>query len=271
MIWPSVEAVFLRWNWQFEGLAFCMYADILGLVTTGVGNLLPEDVAVILPWKHPDGTAATEDEIRDAWSVINKNMEAAKRGADYACTLTDLRLSLEAVQALVEDRLEQNAEFLAKRFPDFPDWPADAQLATLSMAWAMGPAFAFPKFEAAVKAWDFRTAAVESKINATGNAGVVPRNAADFALFNAAAAKVEDGGDYSALSFDYTNLPDGRTFGQPAPGGAADTAIPWTAVAIGAALGVAGLAVFAPGALPLGELVGWLLGRSKRGRLQPGQ
>ncbi len=269
MIWPAVVAIFLRWNWQFEGLAFCMYADILGLPTTGVGNLLPEDVALILPWKHPDGTAATKDEISAAWHLINKNMEAAKKGADYACTLTDLRLSMEAVEALVEDRLEQNAEFLTNRFPDFPDWPADAQLATLSMAWAMGPAFDFPKFEEAVQSWDFHTAALESKINAAGNPGVVPRNSADLALFNAAAVKVANGGDYSELTFDYSNLRDGRTFGQPAPGGAADSAIPWTAVAVGAALGLAGLAVFVPGALPLGELVGFFAGRSTRGRVQP--
>lgn len=278
MIWPAVEEIFLRWNWQYEGLAFCMYADILGLVTTGVGNLLPLEVALILPWKHPDGSDASEGEIREAWETIDHNMEAARRGAAYACTLTDLRLSREAVEALVQDRLEQNAEVLVKRFPDFPDWPADAQLAVLSMAWAMGAGFNFPKFEALINAGDFAGAAAESKIKEAGNPGVVPRNAENKRLLLAAAQKAANGGDYSQLTPDYSGLRDGLTFGEPAPGGEGDSKIPWTSVAIGAAVGVAALAFFAPATLlaPMAAaeaLGGWIVRAigGKRGRLQPGK
>lgn len=281
MIWPSVEEVFYRWTAQYEGVAFCMYADILGLVTTGVGNLLPLEVALVLPWKHPDGTLASRGEIEEAWNTINGNEEAARRGARYACTLTDLRLSEEAVDALVRDRLEQNAEILARRFPAFADWPADAQLAVLSMAWAMGAGFHFPKFQSAINAGDFAAAAAESTINATGNPGVVPRNAENERLLLAADDLWRNGGDFSRLSFDYSHLGRGLTFGDPAPGGEADRAIEWTPIAIGAALGVAALAIVAPGALlaPMAALeagalwIGRAFGRmlGDRGRLLPGQ
>ena len=285
MIQAEVVDVFYRWNGQYEGVAFCMYADILGLATTGVGNLIPLAVALVLPWKHPDGSPASEAEIEDAWSQIQGNMEAAKRGADYACTLTDLRLSREGVEALVQDRLEQNAVILAGRFPQFPDWPADAQLAVLSMAWAMGAGFKFPKFEASIKAGDFRAAAEESAINATGNPGVIPRNKENKKLLLAAADLWENGGDFSRLSFDYSGLPEPRTFGEPAPGGegGSDARIPWTEIAIGAALGAAALALVAPGVLTqivapvvtgvdaVREAVKNLITGGRRGRLQPGK
>lgn len=285
MIQPEVVDVFYRWNGQYEGVAFCMYADILGLATTGVGNLIPLAVALVLPWKHPDGSPASEGEIEDAWNKIQGNMEAAKRGADYACTLTDLRLSREGVEALVQDRLDQNAVILAGRFPQFPDWPADAQLAVLSMAWAMGAGFKFPKFEASIKAGDFRAAAEESAINATGNPGVIPRNKENKRLLVAAADLWDNGGDFSRLSFDYSRLPEPRTFGEPAPGGdgGSDTRIPWTEIAIGAALGAAALAVVAPGVLvqivapavagvdAVRDAVKNLLLGGRRGRLQPGK
>jgi GH24 family phage-related lysozyme (muramidase) len=220
MIWPAVAEVFFRWNARYEGVVYCLYADILGLATTGVGNLVPDlFTSLQLPWKHADGTPATPEEIEEAWFSIQKNMEAAKKGAAYACTLTDLRLTEEDVEVLVAWRLEQMAEHLVKRFPDFPDWPADAQLATLSMAWAMGPGFKFPKFEAAVKAYDFRAAAEESAINATGNPGVVPRNAENKRLFLAAADRLDEGADPSRLSFDYSGLVPPKGIGGAAAGG----------------------------------------------------
>ena len=49
-------------------------------------------------------------------------------------------------------KLGQMDAYLAKRFPEWEEWPADAQLATLSMAWACGPAFRFPRLEAALRA-----------------------------------------------------------------------------------------------------------------------
>jgi hypothetical protein len=85
--------------------------------------------------------------------------------------------------------MDQTENFLKSRteFAEFDDWPADAQLGLLSMAWALGPAFRFLNFQAACQARDFRTAAVESHMNDTNNPGLRPRNKANFQLFESAA------------------------------------------------------------------------------------
>ena len=88
---------------------------------------------------------------------------------------------------------------LARRFPDLPTWPASAQLAVLSLAWACGPGFRFPKTEAAIRTQDWATAAEEGVINSVGNPGVIPRNKANRQLFLAAAHVVAIGGDRSVL------------------------------------------------------------------------
>ena len=74
-------------------------------------------------------------------------------------------------------------------FQSFDTWPADAQLALLSMAWAMGPGGpgGFPHFRAGCQALDFKTAAAQCQMNAAGNPGLVPRNQANVTLFSNAA------------------------------------------------------------------------------------
>ena len=267
VIWPSVREVFYPWTAQYEGVIFWMYADILGLVTTGVGNLIdPVGLALPLPWQRPDGSAASEGEIRDAWQAVKDSPDAARLGAGYARGLTDLTLSEGAVVELVDRRLLQNADVLASRFPGFWAWPADAQLATLSMAWAMGPGFDFPRFADAVDRLDFVTAAAECTIREAGNPGVVPRNQADRALFLAAADVLATDGDPSRLTFDYSGLR--RPKAGPAAPLAVRSRVPWGAVGLGLAVGVVGLALVAPGTLTsglasIGQLAASLVPRRK--------
>ena len=60
-------------------------------------------------------------------------------------------------------------------FQKFDEWPADAQLALHSMAWAMGSAFAargkWPHFRAACAKMDFDLAADNCKMSEAGNPG----------------------------------------------------------------------------------------------------
>ena len=62
----------------------------------------------------------------------------------------------DAINDLIQKRLSDNESFLKRHSPfaDFEDWPADAQLAVLSMAWAMGAGgvLGFSKFCAACSA-----------------------------------------------------------------------------------------------------------------------
>lgn len=185
---PSVREAFLRYTVPLEGRVQCMYLDVKGLVTTGIGNLIdtPQEAAR-LPWLRQTGAYATRDEIVTEWARVKHDPDAARLGHRYALRITTLRLSEDAVNELVYGKLDANDAFLARRFPAWDTWPADAQLATHSLAWACGPAFRFPRCEAALRRRDFLEAATECRIDERGNPGVVPRNAAQKVLYRNAA------------------------------------------------------------------------------------
>lgn len=180
-----------------------MYPDVKNLVSTGLGNLIdPISLALPLPFVRSDGTPATPAEIVTEWHRIKtlppdaKGRTAAQLGHLYAKPFTTLRLTNGGIERLVNAKLASNEIVLKRCFRDFDDWPADAQLATLSMAWAVGPAFwspaagrgYFPKLTAALRALDFRTAAVECFMPEEATiGGLRPRNKANRILYTNAA------------------------------------------------------------------------------------
>lgn len=171
-----------------EGVVPWMYLDILGLVTTAIGNLIdPRQYAMKLPWRRRDGGLATPAEIITEWERVKNTPALAKWGHRAAEQVTSLRLDPEGIEQVVFGKLHEMNGRLAARFPQFEDWPADAQLATLSMSWACGPAFRFPRLEAALRDYDFATAAEHCHINEAGNPGLVPRNRANKMLYRNAA------------------------------------------------------------------------------------
>ena len=196
----SVRDAFFTFNVGNEGLILFLYADSKNLITAGVGNLadtIPR--ALALPLRRPDGTLASPAEIEADWWAVRNHPDAARLGAPLAAKLTRLRMTREDVVALVAKRRDQNAAELARRFPGFPSWPASAQMATMSLAWAAGTGFAFPKCAAALAVGDFATAAVECKIDESKTKGVVHRNASNRALFLAAAWVADTGADPEPL------------------------------------------------------------------------
>jgi GH24 family phage-related lysozyme (muramidase) len=193
-VYPSVQYYLPRFSQAFEGRVTHMYLDIKGLVTVGVGNLIdPVELALALPFrfKNSAGTAADREQIAAEWQAIKSDPSLGEQGAPACAPLTALELSDEAIDALIAQRAAEDEKSLKRQaqFANFEAWPADAQLALLSMAWALGPGgvAGFPKLSAACRALDFHTAAAECEISADGNAGVVPRNAANRALFRNAA------------------------------------------------------------------------------------
>jgi hypothetical protein len=184
-----VATRFLDFTETFEGYVEYMYVDVKGLVTIGFGNLIdPISYALALPFvKKPDGTtSATQAEITAEWHKIK---DAAILDYTALADLTTLKLTREAIVDLCRQRLRANEAVLkrTREFQTFDEWPADAQLALHSMAWAMGPAFAeggqWPRFRAACGQMDFAAAAANCRIDETGNPGVVPRNFANKTLF----------------------------------------------------------------------------------------
>jgi hypothetical protein len=180
-----------------------MYLDVKGLITCGMGNLIDTPAeAQRLPWLRPDGTPATQQEISNAWHLLKARPDLARRNARYAGELTGLVLTDAAVDELVAKKLASNEQYLETRFfPDFGEFPADAQLGILSMAWAAGPGFPvkFPSFTKAVKAGDWAGAVEHCTLREANNPGVVPRNKADRICFANAEISVRVGLDPEVL------------------------------------------------------------------------
>jgi GH24 family phage-related lysozyme (muramidase) len=179
----SVRAAFVSYTSPLEGVVPWMYLDSKGLVTVAIGNLIdPIQYALVLPFVHYDGRLAQRDEIAEEWLDIHNRPELAKLGHLAAKQYAHLRLTDQGVADLVARKLSQNDQHLRARFVEWEDWPADAQLATLSIAWACGPAFRFPRLEAALRAQDFDLAATECTIHPEVGT-IVQRNAAQRVLY----------------------------------------------------------------------------------------
>lgn len=189
----SVRKAFYKFNAPMEGEVPYFYQDVKGLVSIGVGLLCdPLHLALHLPMVDLMGRTATEEDITREWNKIKalghgtftEGNPAARGGHLYAKPHTTLRLTAEGLERTLLGKLAQVDAFLTKRFPDYEQWPADAQLGTLSLAWACGPAFRFPKLEAALKAGDFTTASIECFMPEEKTiSGLRPRNRANRILY----------------------------------------------------------------------------------------
>lgn len=141
MLKQAVIDSFHKFTEPLEGRVYHMYADVLGLITTGVGNLIdPKPAAMVLPWKTQTGDPASSAQVSHEWDNIKAHAaELAHRSLAVQATFTSVRLDDAGIDTLVAKKLVANAEHLAaKHFTEFADFPADAQLACMSLAWAVG-------------------------------------------------------------------------------------------------------------------------------------
>ena len=181
----TVRASFIEFTEPLEGGVPWLYTDIIGLVTTAYGNLVdPIAYALSLDFRKPDGSRASQQEIRDEWNRVKADPKCAKQGHLYAKNITKLRLTKDAMADVALRKFDANTAALRKRFPDFDTWPACAILAIHSLAWACGPAFKFGTLERCVKERDFVGAANSIQMNETlpngqKNLGIIPRNRAN--------------------------------------------------------------------------------------------
>ncbi len=211
----SVLAQWHAFSTDLEGRVHSMYLDLKALITTGVGNLIdsvPE--AQKLPWKHADGSLATKEEVAGAWRALKARPDLARLHWKYAAKLNDLRLSDEDIDSLVARKLVEFEAHLKKSLPDFDGYPADAQLAIMSMAWAVGPGFTktFKNFTAFALKQEWVNAGACSTIKTAGNPGVSPRNKRNLVCLRNAASVLELGSDIGELHWP-------NDLSAPAPGG----------------------------------------------------
>ncbi|MET8136209.1 peptidoglycan-binding domain-containing protein [Streptomyces sp. NPDC005251] len=215
----SVREAFLPFNEPMEGRVRFMYLDVKRLVSTGVGNLLdaddpgdfgsnPQPLPDIftLGWFDKTTTAAADSaEIGAEYQHVKFSGTASKPLLPDKEAITRLRITDEAINDLVSHKLDSFEDSLRQRaaFADLDQWPADGQLGLFSMAWAMGPFFKFPKFQAAAQQQDWLTMALECKMTEAGNPGVIPRNVRNGLLFTLAGwMAAPPPGDFTQLFFD---------------------------------------------------------------------
>jgi GH24 family phage-related lysozyme (muramidase) len=178
---PSAHAAFVAFSTPLEGILTWMYLDVLGYVTTGMGNLIdPIEMAMTLPWKRADGSPASSDEVQGAWQAVDACRTAPKgqRQPSGLATryggafehVTTIRLDRAGIDACRERQLASNEMIMRRYFPSFDDLPADAQLCLHSMAWAMGAGFAakFVQFRSAINTGRYADAAPLSVFRGAG-------------------------------------------------------------------------------------------------------
>lgn len=154
---------------DLEGRVNCMYLDAaepLGLVTTGLGNLIdPIDLALHLPWINQDaGRPATQSEVIANWNAV-KAMQPNKLKGLPLRSSSDLILDDAALDELVLQRLQNNHAIMLRRWPSLESWPLDAELFVHSWAWAVGANAAYPRMTRCLRARNFAGAAEEATIN----------------------------------------------------------------------------------------------------------
>jgi GH24 family phage-related lysozyme (muramidase) len=137
-----------------EGVINHMYLDIVGLVTIGVGFMLPNPAAAAeLKLVHRDtGDPANKQEKAAEWETIHAQVKA-KRASSYrkftALDMTDAEVDKRLI-VLLDDFVRN----LRQRFPAFDNFPDPAQIGLLDMIYSLGPAGLFKGFPLFCKAVD---------------------------------------------------------------------------------------------------------------------
>ena len=140
---PEVREQFPEFTVRFEGRVATMYADRAELITIGLGCLIdPLPLALGLPFRDSAGRVATRAEIQAEWLRL-KAMTLGRWHWRVQATRAGLKLRLDeaTIDNLARTRLDAAEAYLRKTLPEWDEWPAEAQLATLSMAWAAGAGF----------------------------------------------------------------------------------------------------------------------------------
>lgn len=200
----AVRSGWLAFSSRYEGRLPFLYLDALGWVTTGEGNLAdPVARAQSMPFLLADGSPASPDDIAQAWDAVDALRTAPKgqkqgglaaKGGGAFGGVTSLRLTKDAIDAMVLAQLDADEANLRGYYPEWDSFPADAQAVALSMAWAMGSGElrVFTQFNERMNARDFAGAIAFADFRGTG---VAQRIAANKAMLRNAAWVEAGGGD----------------------------------------------------------------------------
>lgn len=136
------------------------------------------------------------DIVRRSFFAFSSPLEGGEAFSDLAAP----GLSPEHLEQVVLAKLDDLDARLADRFANWPTWPADAQLAMLSLAWAAGESFGSPRMEAACRSFAFDAVANDCRIP-DERVTIARRNAANRTLFRNAGHVVRARLDPSVLYY----------------------------------------------------------------------
>jgi GH24 family phage-related lysozyme (muramidase) len=139
---PSVREAFPIITRPHEDDIPHMYRDSIGKVTVGMGRLIDTEAGITTealryPFKNRAGGWVSEAVIAAEFAKI----KAAPKGAPAAAKIVTLFLDQADRDTILFRTLDAFERVIASIFGEWETWPADAQLALLSMAWNVGPAF----------------------------------------------------------------------------------------------------------------------------------
>ncbi|GAB2631505.1 hypothetical protein [Nocardia goodfellowii] len=112
--------------------------------------------------------------VREVWPAFNAPLRAPWTGAPDPDETAAVFRQLAELETLLRGRMvRHHSGSVIMPFAAFNSWPADAQLGLLSMGWAMGPKFHFPRFQDAACTRDWLRCAATCRINP--ESGRMPR------------------------------------------------------------------------------------------------
>lgn len=132
--WSDTVADFERW----EGRVSHMYLDTKGLVTVGVGKMLPNvKAAQALSFvRRSDSAAASADEIKADFEAVSKQPKAQLAGSYKKHTALDLPDA--EIDQLLKTVVEGFESDLKANFAGYDNYPAPAKRALLDMIYNLG-------------------------------------------------------------------------------------------------------------------------------------
>lgn len=149
----------------FEGKVPWLYRDMRGNVTCGVGKMLANmEAALALPFYTAEGKPATAAQIESDWKRVMGMPFSAKYAAAYYRCANSLMLEDEDIDSMLVEVLRTCDGELATEFAAYAEFPACVKMALLDMDYNLGSTklrTTYPKFNAAVNAKDWLTAAAE--------------------------------------------------------------------------------------------------------------
>ena len=146
----------------FEGSVAWMYVDSVGKVTVGVGLMLPDVVAAqALPFSAA-GQAATADQIAAEFKRVSAM--AMGKLPNFYKTPTCLQLEDACITQKLESVVAGFETKLRAKWPNYDQFPDEAKLALLDMAYNLGPdglLKGYPTLVRSVTAGNWAAAAAE--------------------------------------------------------------------------------------------------------------